>query len=103
VPSIYLKKAEKQAANPTAVNSLARFECAQHHSISNEQARVAFVHDHGGYCKASEQQPSTTVQPVVDFYPVREDRGPNIPAEVGKSTEAIVRLHCNHYLSRIPD
>ena len=31
VPSIYLKKAEKKATNLTAVDSLARFECAQRH------------------------------------------------------------------------
>jgi len=46
------------------------------------------VHDHGGYCKAREQQPRATVQQVVDFRPVREDTSPSIPAEVGKSTEA---------------
>jgi len=41
VPSIYPKKAEKKAANPTAVDSLARFQRTQRRSISNEQARVA--------------------------------------------------------------
>ena len=36
-PSIYPKTAEKKPANSNVVENLARHECAQQHSVSNEQ------------------------------------------------------------------